>query len=251
MHPMREVRFNPEDLGKVVFFNLDAFFHPVKTAIFAAGMEYDCYGELLQSLYGSKLTSAFEADLYRKISKERDLFVLPEVLPGSGQFPNSPARVIQGGREYLLGSMRSLAVGGAKASAQPPGSEKSDRGIPSVFHSPKALSAALILSLAIQTKVALARVGIQLDTDVYVEGGFRRNRAYISLLTALMPETKIILTSMEEASAYGAAICGKIAMEEIDPNQLKDLMEIDFKPAERVVLPELKAYEKAFLSFLE
>ena len=233
MHPMQAARFNPGDLGKVVFFNLDAFFRPVKTAIFAAGMEYDCYRDLLRSISGSDLASAFDADLYERIIEERGIFILPEVLPGSGQFPDSRARVVQNGREFLLDSI------------------KAEAAAPEVFRDPDALSAALTLSLAIQTKVALARVGIRRETDVFVEGGFRQNEAYVALLTALLPESNIILTSMEEASAYGAAVCGKMAIEKIEPEELKDLMNIDFKPVERVKLPGLKDYEKKFLSFLE
>lgn len=233
MHPLQEFRFNPEDLGKVVFFNLDAFFHPVKTAIFAAGMEYDCYGELLRSFTGSRLTRVFDPGLYRKIIEDRNLFILPEVLPGSGQFPDSPARIVQNGREHLLDSIKAGA------------------GVPGVLRDPKALTAVLNLSLAIQTKVALKRVGIKRGTDVFVEGGFRQNQAYIALLTALLPEAKIVLTSMEEASAYGAAVCGKIAIDRIEPERLRDLMDIEFKPVERVELPGLNAYEKKLLSFLE
>lgn len=97
MHPAQAAVFDEEDLGKVVFFNLDAFGRPVKTAIFAAGMEYDRYGRLLGKLGGGALSREFDRKIYEAVLGQRRHYILPEVFRGSGQFPASAARIVENG----------------------------------------------------------------------------------------------------------------------------------------------------------
>jgi sugar (pentulose or hexulose) kinase len=107
------------------------------------------------------------------------------------------------------------------------------------------------LSVAIQTVVALRRVGLAAGTDLFIEGGFRNNRGYLAFLSALLPENPIFLTSVEEATSFGAALCGKAALEGRPVAELADAVDITLQPIEPVQLPGIDAYYERFMGLLE
>ncbi len=228
MKPSREVRFEEEDIGKVVFYNLDAFSRPVKTAIFVGGLEYDTYMALFRKAAGSEGSSAFDAEVYGRILRERRLFILPEIFPGTGQFTGSRARIVEGDK---VTPFEAVAKG---------------ETVPAFFRDPATAVPVLNLSLAFQTEVALRRAGMRAGETLYVEGGFRRNEAYNALLAALAPRSRVSLTSMKEATAFGAAITGKLAMEKLDPAEVKDLFEIELAPVPPRELPGIAGYRREF-----
>jgi L-fuculokinase len=229
MHPMKRVVWGRGDLGNVVFYNLDAFSHPVKTTIFTGGMEFDVYTELFKRIARSETDTHFEQSLFQRIIRERRLFILPEVFKGSGQFSGSVARVVEDDRVYPLSAIQSGEV------------------TPAFFRETKTATAVLGLSLLIQTKVAMERAGFTPGMSLFIEGGFRQNEAYSSLVSALYPTSPISHTGMKEATAFGAAILGKIAVEKLDPNEVGSFFEIEFSPVESQRLEGLDGYIEAFL----
>lgn len=229
MHPMKKVEWGSGDLGNVVFFNLDAFSHPVKTTIFCGGMEFDVYTELFKEIGGGEITTTFDGELFQRLIREKQLFILPEVLKGSGQFSGSLARVVQGNTVYPLSSIQSDGV------------------VPPFFKDNKTALAVLGLSLLVQTKVAMERAGFQPGMSLFIEGGFRKNEAYGSLLSSLFPTSAISHTSMEEATAFGAAILGKIAVDKIDPPEVGSFFDIDLSPVPKEKLEGLDGYIDAFM----
>jgi sugar (pentulose or hexulose) kinase len=233
MHPTDKVIFSKEDIGKVVFYNLDAFFRPVKTAIFTGGVEFDTYTELFRKHTGEEPDTGFDRKIYKRLLEERRLFILPTVFRGTGQFPDSPPRAVEDGAVFPLEDIRT------------------DKRIPGFFKDSKISLAVLELSLAIQTKVALERAGFQPPMSLFVEGGFRKNKSYVALLTALFPDSGLYLTSMKEATAFGAAILGKVAVERLEPRDVKDLLNIDFKPVPPVHLEYLEDYMEVFLHLVQ
>lgn len=110
--------------------------------------------------------------------------------------------------------------------------------------------AAVNLSLAVQSTVALRRVGLAPGVNVYTEGGFRNNRDYNALLTTLFPETQFALTGMEEATAFGAALIGRAAMLGIPVRSLADTFEIQTEPVRPIDIPGVREYAQAFLDLL-
>ena len=231
MHPTKEISFSKTDIGKVVFYNLDAFFNPVKTAIFVGGLEFETYTGILKDLNGQPIDTHYDQDFYRQFIDQRRCFILPEIFSGSGQFPDSEARAVEDGQEFLFADIQSAKV------------------CPGFFKDSRKAMAALELSLATQTKVALERTGFRDGMSLFIEGGFRMDESYNSLLTALYPRSKIARTGMKEASAFGAAMLGKIAWEGVEPETLRDCYDIEFSPVERVETPGLDAYIEAFLKY--
>jgi len=236
MHPQERFAFEPGELGKVVFFNRSAYNKPVKTAIFLGGMEYEAWTGAIRSASGfpdgAPLPEPSTAD-YRAIVDARTAFILPEVVPGSGQFPGQIARLVQGGSSRSLADIRSGVCA------------------PALIQSPKAALAALNLSLAMQTLVALERAGLRPATSVFTEGGFRRNSGYNSILAAALGEGRsggAYLTDIAEATAFGAAMTAVAALGGTTPDALGGLFEIDYKrvlPMEG--LGDLNAYRSAWL----
>jgi hypothetical protein len=55
---------------------------------------------------------------------------------------------------------------------------------------------------------------------------------------------------MKEASAFGAAICGKLALEGLQPEAVRDLFQIEYIPVARRKLEGLSAYRDRFHSLL-
>ncbi len=233
MHPMKEVTWGSGDIGNVVFFNLDAYSHPVKTTIFCGGMEFDVYTELLKKIGGGEIATPFDRELFQRIIREKQLFILPEVLRGSGQFAGSIARVVQTDKVYPLSKIQAGET------------------VPSFFKDTKTALAVLGLSLMVQTKVAMERAGFEPGMSLFIEGGFRKNEAYGSLLSSLFPTSAISHTSMEEATAFGAAILGKVAVDRSDPAEVGAFFDIESSPVPKAQLDGLDGYINAFMQRIE
>jgi sugar (pentulose or hexulose) kinase len=233
MRPAEEVAFQPEEIGKVVFYNLDAFGRPVKTSIFMAGIEYDTYTALIRRISGASQAPPFDLERYRRIVAERRLFILPGVARGTGQFPDSTPRIVEGERVTPL---EAVQAGGE---------------VPALLRDPAAAYAVLNLSLAVQTRVALLRAGARDDgTPIFTEGGFRRNEDYNRLVQAFFPRSEAFLTNLEEASAFGAALLAKVALERRDIRELGTGFEVERRQVTPCRLDGLEAYGEALLARL-
>jgi len=192
-------------------------------------MEFDVYTELFKKIGGGEITTTFDRELIQRLIREKQLFILPEVLKGSGQFSGSLARVVQGNTVYPLSSIQT------------------GEDIPPFFKETKTSLAVLGLSLLVQTKIAMERAGFERGMSLFIEGGFRKNEAYGSLLSSLFPTSAISHTSMEEATAFGAAILGKIAVDKIEPAEVGSLFEIERSPVPKEKLEGLDSYIDAFM----
>ena len=224
MHPQERYGFAPDELGKTVFFNRSAYNTPVKTAIFLGGMEYETWCALIGSS-----ANAPRVEDYRDVIRERRQFILPEVVPGSGQFPGSTARFVDAGKPIPL-------------SAIPSGP------LPEVLRDRARAQAVLNLSLVIQTVVSLERTGLVPGTDVLTEGGFRKNRDYNELLAAALPSNKVYLTDIAEATSFGAALTGVAALEGRTVESLADRFDVAYVPVPPMpVLQGFDEYRRAWL----
>ena len=231
MHPTDRVGLTEDELGKMVFYNQNAYGRPVKTAIFLAGMEFDAYmGLIVQSAGQQEFPGMNEAQV-KKVLAERSFFILPSMVP-IGMFPESPARVVEDGRVYPFGNLFTGEV-------------------PRFFSDFNTAYTVLSTGLALQTKVALERVGLKDGMPLFVEGGFRSNDVYTAVLSALYPDSNLSLTNMEEATAFGTALVGKAALEGVDPKELSDLFQIEKKPVPNRKLPGLESYTNAFFGMVD
>ena len=232
MHPEQTVNFNEDEIGKTVFYNLSAFGDPVKTTIFMGGLEFEMYDKVFKKAHGDLPFPEFDPDLYYEILDNCQWFILPSLVQGSGQFPDSEARVLEKDRVYPFSEIERGAMA------------------PSFFKTPEKAYAVLNISLALQTKVALDRAGMHPGMPIFVEGGFRNNKPYCKLLTALYPDSKLFLTNLEEASAFGAAICAKAALEDRHPADFKNDIHIEMELVKPVSLSNIENYYNQFIRFI-
>ncbi|MFA5852736.1 MAG: FGGY family carbohydrate kinase [Spirochaetales bacterium] len=236
MHPQDRYGFASDELGKVVFFNRSAYNKPVKTAIFLGGKEYEVWTSLFAAIaatrpgaaekQGAACQSAAvgqriaeqaaagqpalapDPSVYAAILKERSAFILPEIVPGSGQFPGSVPQAVEGGVRYPLVDIEA-------ATARP------------AFLADRAKAEAVLnLSLVIQTMVALERTGLAVGHRIFTEGGFRNNADYNAILAAALLGNPVFLTDMSEATSFGAALTGLAALEGGEPSALAGLFTI-------------------------
>jgi len=209
MHPQDRYGFAPDELGKVVFFNRSAYNKPVKTAIFLGGKEYEVWTGLFAAIAAvGQSAPAPDASIYAALLRERSAFILPEIVPGSGQFPGSVPQAVEGGVRYPLADIEA-------ATARP------------AFLADRAKAEAVLnLSLVIQTMVALERIGLAVGHRIFTEGGFRNNADYNAILAAALPGNPVFLTDMSEATSFGAALTGLAALEGVDPSALAGLFAI-------------------------
>lgn len=233
MHPTEKVNFAADELGKMVFYNLSYANQPVKTSVLLGGLEYETYTDALMAHHGRKDWPDYDPAMYADILSDSQSFILPTVVPGTGQFPNSVARVIDGDDIYPVADI----IEGCRW--------------PKVFDDYLAGFALANLSLAIQTRIALQRVDLVPGTEVFIEGGFRQNRNYGALLGALLPENPLFLTELEEATSYGAALCGKSLADGVSVESLKNFVSLDKRPVEPAKLDGLEEYVEIFLRYLE
>ncbi len=233
MHKEDDVAFNEGEIGKTVFYNLSAFGDPIKTAIFMGGQEFETYDNILKKIHGEQPDADFDPLLYQSVIDEKDCFILPSVVRGSGQFPDSKGRVIENKVQYAFAEVEALAK------------------LPTFFQDFQKAHAVLNISLAIQTKVALDRAGMKSGLPIFIEGGFRHNLPYCKLITTLYPDSEIFLTNLQEASAYGAAICAKAAIDNKNPMELKDIIKIQMTKVEYQEIKDIEHYYSVYMSKVE
>lgn len=232
MREADQVQFAPDELGKVVFYNLNVFHQPVKTSIFLAGLEFETYTDILKKINQREDFPVFNFDLYQQIVNENKDFILPGVTKGTGQFPDSEARVVSGDATYNLAELQS------------------GENVPPIFQDYEYAYAVLILSLAMQTKVALERTGMKTGMPIFTEGGFRRNDCYNQVLTAFYPESTIATTGLDEATAFGAALTALAGIEQKNPADLQHLVHIEKNKVEPIKIKNLRTYLDKFLSLV-
>ena len=225
MNPVEKYGFEPDELGKVVFFNISAFGTPIKTAIFLGGMEFETWSKLIFKHHGRSDFPHWNEGLYRLILKEKKIFLLPELTQGSGQFPSSRARITEDGKNYYF-----------------------DEVMPApCFDDYEKAFAVLRISLVMQVLTALERAGIKNGNEVYTEGGFRKDPAYNLLLSSALAGNKVFLTDINEASALGAAMTAKMAVSGKTLHDLAEDFRINYLEQEKYSIPELETYRLAWL----
>ncbi len=231
MHKEETVCFEDEELGKVVFYNLSAFNDPVKTAIFLGGLEFDHYLKIIKKITGKNDFPQFDADRYERIFNDKELFILPTIVPGTGQFPDSTARVIEKGETFSFEDIQT------------------EGKIPAFFKDFDTAFSVLIASLVIQTKAALDCIGTKNGRPIYIEGGFSKNKNYTALLGNCYPDSEISLTSLDEATAFGAAMIGQCALLNITPAATNNLFEIEYQTIAKTSVKGFDGYMKKFLDY--
>jgi hypothetical protein len=188
--------------------------------------------ELLKSIHGNFAVPAFNPELYASIIRENRLFILPSVVRGIGQFPDSGPRIVEDDMIYPLEAVES-------------GSR-----IPTFFGDVEKAVAVLNLSLAVQTKVSFDRADMYDGLPVFTEGGFRKNDAYNAIISSFYPNSEFYLTNLDEATAYGAAMLGKVAVEGVDIMALKDRVAIEKIPVQPPAFAGLMQYYDTFIRSL-
>jgi len=231
MHPSRDVSFKTDELGKYVFYNIDAFSNPVKTALFLGGMEFDIYMGIISNIHGQKQYPAFSPELYEQIATHKELFIIPGGVTGGGMFPDSETKVIEKGEEFSFDDI----ISGTRR--------------PEFFNDFTLAYGVLNLSLAIESQVAMKSVGLDHDKSIYVEGGFHNNDSYCALIKSLNPNSAVYLSGLNEATAFGAALVGKCALEKKTPHDLGGYFEIETQPVPLCSIEGLDAYMKRFLHY--
>jgi sugar (pentulose or hexulose) kinase len=233
MHPTKTSTFEKEELGKSVFYNQDAFFNPVKTAIFMGGLEFETYQKILEKIHGEFERPKFNLEAFNKVLEDGNKFILPSIMKGAGVYPHSKPKAIENKTEFAF--------------------EKIESGqcIPEFFNDLEGALAALTISLALQTKYALECTGFNGKGKIYVEGGFRNNTPYTRLLTALFPNATVSCTHMEEATAFGAAILAEAALQGKNPDVTNNMFEIEEIPVEKTSFKCLDEYGKKFENYLK
>ena len=236
MHPAESVEFAPEELGKMVFYNLSYRGDPVKSSISLEGLEYSFYSDMLMKRHGRSDWPIYDPAIYNGILQERRSFILPTIVPGTGQFPDSAARVVDGDEVFPADEMAS------------------GKRWPEIFALYQRGFALLNLSLAIQTRIALRRAGLKPGMKVFTEGGFRQNKNYLALLGALLPDNPVYVTALEEATSFGSALCAKSLVDGVELPSLKNHVNLDkrfVRPASLENLENLEDYADAFVEYLD
>ncbi len=229
MHPQEKLSFEEEDIGKIVFFNLSALRKPVKTSIFVGGLELDVYVSLYKKINNTEEFPSFSYDTVNAVLSENDTFMIPEVLPNSGQFAGSKPGIWEKGTFYPLEDIQS------------------GKAIPQIMYKEQRFFSVLDLSLAFQTEVALKRSGLQPGTNVFTEGGFRQNKLYNALLATILHGNPVYLTSMKEATAVGAAMTAGMALTGKSLEEFASSVKIEYIPVDMAPIQKIDSYKRRWL----
>ena len=228
MNPVKQYGFKPDELGKVVFFNISAFGTPVKTAIFLGGQEFETWSKLLMTIHKRDDYPPYDEERCRKMLREENCFLLPELVAGTGQFPGSKPGIKENGKTTAY---ENIASG---------------TDIPPCFQDYEQGFAALRISLVMQSLAAFDRTGLQPGADIITEGGLRKDEAYNRLLSSAFTDNKVYLTDIAEATALGAAMTAKTALSGKSLSEMAGDFEIDYQEVPKNEMPELFTYRKAW-----
>lgn len=224
MHPQEKAEFNEDDIGKIVYFTQSALNKPVKIAIFLGGMELDNYVSLYKEINKTDKFPEYAPEMFRQVLKECDTFLLPELVPGSGQYTTSKAGIMEKGEFYSFEEI------------------KNRTRIPKIMYDEKKFWAVLDISMVIQTVTALTRSGMKDGTRIFTEGGFRKNKGYNTLLASVLPSNQVSLTNIAEATAFGAAMTAAMAYTGKSHTDLADTINIEYVPVEIDDFPNYENY---------
>jgi len=236
MNPVREYAYEPDDIGKAVLFNISAFGKPVKTANFQGGLEFETWSRLLKDFHRRDDVPPSDDSLCRSIFQAKDCFLLPELTPGSGQFPLSRARIAEKGRDFLYPDIVIAA------------NNRNPAALPDCFVDYEKAFALLRISLVMQTMTALERIGIKPGMDIFIEGGFRKDKAYGRLLSAAFRDNRVYLSDIAEATALGAAMTAKMALTGQPLAALATDFDIEYLELEKKDMGELHSYRERWLA---
>jgi len=202
MHPVPEPRLTEDEIGEMVYFNLDGFGGVFKTALFVAGLEFDLYMGFLEGTHGRRDHPDFNPELIEDILKRGNEFILPAIVP-FGMYMHSQARFVEGDKIFTLEQVFS------------------GQG-PAFINDYERTYTILMLSMALHTRKAMLRAGIAPGRTAIIAGGFSHNTLFTRLIAALFPESPVICTDLNEATALGAAILGLAAHEGVSPKMLAE-----------------------------
>ena len=202
----------------------------MKTAIFLGGMECDTYVSLFLKANGTTSFPKSTREVVNAILRENNAFILPEMVKGSGQFPDSRAGVWENGEFIALSEIQS------------------GKRLPELFRNEEKFFAVLDLSLAIQTETALLRAGLKDGTKIFTEGGFRKNELYNEIIASALPKNEVYLTNIKEATAFGAAMSAAMVLEGKKASELAPRINIEYKRVEPFELDRYEEYKKHFFA---
>ncbi|MCX8170431.1 MAG: FGGY family carbohydrate kinase [Candidatus Bathyarchaeota archaeon] len=187
MHPGEEFSPKSDDLHRDVLYYIDPYGRPVRSSRFKGGFEYDYYTAIIRGKFFVNLDNiSFDENILNSILTRREDFIAPGLVEGSGQFQRSKARII---------------------------GDSFNRGAREAYH-------LLNLYLAVESYVAINLIAEKKKLDIVVQGGFAKNNIYLSILSALFPESRILKSSFPEATGLGAAICAECSSSGIKPHEV-------------------------------
>ena len=186
MMPSVDTKLSKKEMASSVFYNIDVAGRPVKTHTYPAGIILNRELERLPAEYRGE----YELAILSRIIRERKAFFLPS----HGEC--TPTVVLEDQRldpETYLSRVNS--------------SGKSVRVTAVTYH-------ALVvagLSCAICTDL----IGFDLSgiEHIFVDGGFKQNRYYLAVFAAFFADKKVYTSSVEEATALGAALVRHVGSE--------------------------------------
>lgn len=227
MHPTATATLLDDELGRVIFYNLSAFGTPVKTSIFLAGLEFDVYMEMLKQRHNRLDHPAYSEQVLEDILVNRNEFILPSIVP-FGMFPDSAAKALEKETVYTFDDM----IAGRT---------------PEFFNNYERSYAILVLSIALQARVALEHTGLSNGMKVFVEGGFCRNDFYTRLISSLSPAVQFEKSDLHEATGFGTALLALSALEGCHPKMLSHRFKIETSRLEPSNFGGLQEYADCFI----
>ncbi len=232
MRPTDKIEFTKDDLGRTIYYNIDAYNNPVKTIIFMGGVEFERYNNILEKHFKNTGMPEFNQDIYKEVLKKSSFLFIPSVIKGVGIFPDSQPKVIKEGESYTLKEIEE---------------NKSIRD--KIFTDRNEAYAALNASLVAQTIVALGYTGFNGGGSLFIEGGFRNNDAYTQLLAEYYTGTEVVTTNLKEATSVGAALLARAALDKVDPKELdSSICKIDKQKISPTNIGGINEYTTVFIN---
>ncbi len=229
LHPQNTLALDIDELGRIVYFNESVLQQPVKTTVFLGGYELDNYVKLWQKINDIQDFPSSTENSIKKILENKDTFLLPEILPGSGQFSDSKAGIWEKGKFYSFNDLKGV------------------KRLPDIIKSKTDFFALIDISIVIQSETALKRAGLQKGTKIFTEGGFRRNKLYNTLLSSILPGNETYLTSIKEATSLGTAMIGVMAISNKSYRELSDTVKIKYIPIIKKDFSEYTSYRDKWI----
>ncbi|TVR31994.1 MAG: hypothetical protein EA404_08705 [Spirochaetaceae bacterium] len=183
MVPAETPQLSPQDMQNNILYNISVQHKPVKTHTFPGGILLSRNVERIRSFDRSFSEAQTDVTILQRIIAKAQWFYIPDLSEPRESVTHDGTAIAP---DAFLERLRRDAESTDRASAE--------------------YYALTVIGIALAIHDAIKDFDFSNVEHLCVEGGFRHNQWYLTVLAALLPDIPLVITDIDEATALGASL---------------------------------------------